>query len=629
VDFLLVQILNGLASASSLFLVACGLSIIFGVSRIVNFAHGSFYMLGAYLAWTLARGLNFVSWGPFGFWASVVVAALAVGVIGILVEILLLRRIYKAPELFQLLATFGLVLIVQDVALFIWGPTDLAGPRAPGLRGAVEILGQRFPQYELLLIVIGPAVLGLLWLLFHRTRWGTLVRAATQDREMVAALGVDQKKLFTAVFFLGAVLAGFAGALQLPREAVNLHMDLSIIADVFVVTVVGGMGSVAGAYLAALLIAELQALMLLVPPFTLFGLEIAIAKMTLIPSFIVMAVVLVARPYGLLGKPQSLARVPAGAGEPVIRPAPQALKALGLAALAILLLVPFVVGDYALIVLTEIAVFVLFAASLHFMMGPGGMTSFGHAAYFGIGAYAAALAVKHMAAPTEIGLTLAPLAAGLAGALVGWFVVRLSGVYLAMLTLAIAQIVWSIAFQWVELTGGDNGILGVWPSPWVASKTAYYYLTLALCVLGTLALRRIIYAPFGYALRAGRDSPLRAEAIGINLMRVQWAAFALAAGFAGLAGGLFAFFKGSVFPTYISIPRSVDALLMVLLGGVQTVSGPIVGAAVFAGLQEQLTRLTDLWRLVMGVAIIALVLAFPQGIAGFVAARWARRSEGA
>ncbi len=629
VDFLLVQILNGLASASSLFLVACGLSIIFGVSRIVNFAHGSFYMLGAYLAWTFARGLDLISWGPFGFWASVVVAALAVGAIGILVEVLLLRRIYKAPELFQLLATFGLVLIVQDAALFIWGPTDLSGPRAPGLRGAVEILGQRFPQYELLLIVIGPAVLGLLWLLFHRTRWGTLVRAATQDREMVAALGVDQKKLFTAVFFLGAVLAGFAGALQLPREAVNLHMDLSIIADVFVVTVVGGMGSVAGAYLAALLIAELQALMLLVPPFTLLGVDIAIAKMTLIPSFIVMAVVLVARPYGLLGKPQSLARVAAGAGEPVIRPAPRALKVLGITALAILLLVPFVVGDYALIVLTEIAVFVLFAASLHFMMGPGGMTSFGHAAYFGIGAYAAALAVKHMAAPTEIGLTLAPLAAGLGGALVGWFVVRLSGVYLAMLTLAIAQIVWSIAFQWVELTGGDNGILGVWPSPWVASKTAYYYLTLTLCVLGTLALRRIIYAPFGYALRAGRDSPLRAEAIGINLMRVQWAAFALAAGFAGLAGALFAFFKGSVFPTYISIPRSVDALLMVLLGGVQTVSGPIVGAAVFAGLQEQLTRLTDLWRLVMGVAIIALVLAFPQGIAGFVAARWARRGEGA
>jgi branched-chain amino acid transport system permease protein len=204
-------------------------------------------------------------------------------------------------------------------------------------------------------------------------------------------------------------------------------------------------------------------------------------------------------------------------------------------------------------------------------------------------------------------------------------VVRLSGVYLAMLTLAFAQIVWSISFQWVAFTGGDNGVLGVWPSAWASGKTVFYYVSLALCAAGALLLRRIIYAPFGYALRAGRDSPLRAEAIGIDVMRVQWAAFALAALFAGLAGGLFAFSKGSVFPTYVSIGRSVDALMMVLLGGVQTLSGPIVGAMVYAGLHEQLTRLTDLWRLVLGGAIVALVLAFPQGVAGFAQSLWNRR----
>jgi branched-chain amino acid transport system permease protein len=194
-----------------------------------------------------------------------------------------------------------------------------------------------------------------------------------------------------------------------------------------------------------------------------------------------------------------------------------------------------------------------------------------------------------------------------------------------MLTLAFAQIVWSVSFQWVEFTGGDNGILGVWPSAWASGKVAFYYLTLGLCIVGALLLRRIIYAPFGHALRAGRDSPLRAEAIGISVMRVQWAAFTLAAVFAGLAGGLFAFSKGSVFPTYIGISRSVDALMMVLLGGVQTISGPIVGAVVYAGLHEQLTRISDLWRLVLGASIIVLVLAFPQGIAGFVQSLWARR----
>ncbi len=182
------------------------------------------------------------------------------------VEVLLLRRIYRAPELFQLLATFGVVLIVQDLALMIWGPQDLLGPRAPGLRGSVDILGQRFPQYELFLIVVGPVVLGLLWLLFHRTRWGTLVRAATQDREMVGALGVNQRMLFTGVFFLGSLLAGLGGALQLPRESVNLHMDLAIIAEAFVVVVVGGLGSLTGACLAALLIGELHAFGILICP---------------------------------------------------------------------------------------------------------------------------------------------------------------------------------------------------------------------------------------------------------------------------------------------------------------------------------------------------------------------------
>jgi branched-chain amino acid transport system permease protein len=613
-SFLVVQFLNGLASASSLFLVASGLSIIFGVTRVVNFAHGSFYMLGAYLAWSLVERLPY---GFAGFWGGIALAALAVGLIGIAVEVLLLRRIYQAPELFQLLATFGVVLAIQDIALYCWGATDLLGPRAPGLKGAVEILGQRFPLYELFLIAVGPAVLAALWLLFHRTRWGTLVRAATQDREMVAALGVDQARLFTSVFFLGAVLAGLGGALQLPRESVNLQMDLQVIAEAFVVVVVGGMGSVAGAFLAALLIAQLGAFGILVFP-----------KITLVLVFLVMAVVLVIRPYGLLGRPPAHARAATGGQEPVIRAAPRELRVLGAIALLAAVALPPALGDYAVAVLTEIALFVLFAASLHFIMGPAGMASFGHAAYFGLGAYGAALAAQYLAAPLAVGLVLSPLLAGLAGAIFGFFCVRLSGVYLAMLTLAFAQICWSVAFQWVEVTGGDNGVLGVWPPDWVRGKLSFYYIALALCLAGTMLLRRMIHAPFGYALRAGRDSPLRAEAIGMNVMRLQWAGFAIASAAAGLAGGLFAYMKGSVFPTYISIPKSVDALLMVLLGGVQTVSGPIVGAVVYSGLHEQLVRATDYWRLVLGATIVLLVLAFPQGLAGFAAQRWeARRAE--
>jgi branched-chain amino acid transport system permease protein len=603
-------LLNGLATSSTLFVVASGLSLIFGVTRIVNFAHGSFYMLGAFVAYSLVTRLPH---SLLGFWLSVALAALVIGGLGAALEMLLLRRIYRAPELFQLLATFGVVLVVQDAALWIWGPEELLGPRVPGLSGAVAILGNRFPTYNLAIILVGPLVLGALWLLFHRTRWGTLVRAATQDRDMVAALGVNQKWLFTSVFCLGAGLAGLGGALQVPRDAANLGMDLNAIAEAFVVVVVGGMGSITGAFLAALLIGLLEAFGILLFP-----------KQTLVQVFLVMAAVLVVRPHGLLGRAEGLPRG-TGAEPPLVKPADRAARRLALALGALLLAAPALLGDYALLLLTETLIFVLFATSLHFLMGPGGMASFGHAAYFGLGAYAAALLVKYLAAPMTAGLLAAPLVAGLGALMFGWFCVRLSGVYLAMLTLAFAQIVWSVVFQWTDVTGGDNGLLGVWPADWARARWAFYYLTLALTAAGVAALRRIIFAPFGYSLRAGRDSPLRADAIGIDVRRQQWFGFALAGSFAGLAGSLFAFAKGSVFPQAAAIPTSIDGLVMVLLGGVQTLAGPIVGAAVYHGLEAEIMRLTDYWRAVVGLTIIVLVLAFPQGIAGFVGSLRARR----
>jgi branched-chain amino acid transport system permease protein len=287
-----------------------------------------------------------------------------------------------------------------------------------------------------------------------------------------------------------------------------------------------------------------------------------------------------------------------------------------MALLAVLALLPAVAGDYALAVFTEVLILTLFAASLHFIMGPGGMISFGHAAYFGLGAYGAGLLVKHFAAGMLPGLAAAPLLACAGALLFGWFCVRLSGVYLAMLTLAFAQITWSVAFQWQAVTGGDNGILGVWPDGWASARWVFYYLSLGACAGGILMLRRIIFSPFGFALRAGRDSPLRADAVGIDVRRVQWLAFALAGTFAGLAGGLYAYAKGSVFPNLMAIPCSVDALVMVLLGGVQTLSGPVVGAAVFHALNTEMVRHTEYWRLLLGVSIILLVLIFPMGIAG-------------
>jgi branched-chain amino acid transport system permease protein len=622
-EALLFQALNGLAAASSLFLVGAGLSLIFGVTRIINIAHGSFYMLGLYLAATFALKVG----GGLGFWGGILAAGLVVAALGALVEVLLLRRIYQAPELFQLLATFALLLIINDAVQYVWGPEDLLGPRAPGLRGSVEILGRNFPAYDLLLIAIGPLVLLLIHLMLAKTRFGRLIRAATQDREMVGALGVNQAMLFTVVFVLGAFLAGFGGALQVAREPANLGLDLVVISDAFVVVVVGGMGSITGAFLAAIIIAEVKALCIGLGLVHFGAFAVNFSKLTLVAEFLVMAIVLIVRPYGLLGRPQAAVRNPAEIDDP-IRPATLALKATAAAVLIGLLLLPLAnVSPYALVLGIDVLIAILFATSLHFIMGPGGMHSFGHAAYFGLGAYGAALMVKFVAAATLVALIAAPLAALLGALLFGWFAVRLSGVYLAMLTLAFAQIVWSILFQWEDVTGGSNGILGIWPQAPFDSRTAFYLLTLALAVAGVLLLRRFLFAPFGYAMRAGRDSVLRAESIGINVKRVHWIGFAIAGTFGGVAGGIFAFAKGTISPDVAWVSRSIDAMVMVLLGGIQTLTGPIVGAAVFTVLQDNVMRQTTFWRGLLGAVILLLVLVFPGGIVGALSKRAAARRK--
>jgi branched-chain amino acid transport system permease protein len=610
VSFLLAQLLTGLASASSLFLVASGLSLIFGVTRVVNFAHGAFYMLGAYVAYSLTTRLA----GAFGFWLAILLAASITAAIGALIEMGLLRRIYRAPALFQLLATFGVTLVFEDLALLIWGPSDLLGPRAPGLAGSIDLFGQKLPSYDAVLIGFGPAVLGLLWLLLHRTRWGVLLRAATEDREMVAALGVNQKWLFTSVFALGVFLAGLGGALQIPRDAVTHGMDLGIIVDVFVVVVIGGLGSITGAFLASLLVSELNAFGILVLP-----------TVSLALVFAVMAVVLVLRPYGLLGKAEGAARQSAEWAALVWKPLAPLGRLAMLTVLAIAALLPLLLGRYGASVGAEILVFVIFAASLQFLMSVGGQVSFGHAAYFGLGAYGAALSVTLMNLAMPEALLIGIGAALIGGFVFGWFCVRLSGVYFAMLSLAFAQILWTVAFQWVDVTGGDNGLLNIWPTHWASGPAAFYWLTLACAAITVASLRVITFSPFGYALRSTRDSPLRAEAIGIDGKRVQWAGFVIAAGFAGLAGGLFAFLKGSVFPDSLGIGVSIDGLVMVLLGGIGTVSGSVVGAMLYKLGTIWLMSETDYSRLVLGAAIILLVVAFPRGVVGSLQALRRRR----
>jgi branched-chain amino acid transport system permease protein len=385
-------------------------------------------------------------------------------------------------------------------------------------------------------------------------------------------------------------------------------MDTAIIVEAFVVVVVGGMGSVPGALLAAVVIGVIDA----------FGV-LWLPKASLVMTFVVMAVVLIVRPWGLFGRPESQARAPGGAAAATI---PFTLpRGRALAALALLVLLPPWLPSFWVLVLIEVLAFALFAASLHLLMGTGGMVSFGHAAAFGLGGYGAALLVTWAKAPMLLALAAAPIAAAGAAMLTGFFCVRLSSIYFAMLTLAFSQIAYAIAHQWYDVTGGDNGLLGIWPAPWLATPVRYYYLTLAACAGGVAALATIGRAPFGLTLRAIRDHARRAEASGVSVRLHQWLAFVVAGFFGGLAGATFVFLKGSVFPTYLEVPMSVEPLVMVLLGGVNALAGAPLGAAVYKVLDTVVTRFTAYWQLVLGALLMLLVVAFPRGILGVLAER--------
>ena len=286
--FILAQFFSGLTAAMFLFIVASGLSLIFGVLRVLNFAHGSFYMLGAYMAWQITWWLSGISGS---FWFAVLGAALAVALLGGVIERLLLRHLYGREELYQLLFTYALVLILGDMAKVLWGTQQLTVARPAALAGSLEISGAVVPHYNLFIIAIGPTIAFLCWLLLNRTGTGRMIRAAAYDREMLAALGSDVGKLYTLMFMGGAFLAGLGGALVTPVRSIVPGMDVDIIVEAFIVVVIGGLGSFWGTFLGAIIFGQVLAFGILVlPGFSLFAV------------FALMAVVLVARPSGLLGR---------------------------------------------------------------------------------------------------------------------------------------------------------------------------------------------------------------------------------------------------------------------------------------------------------------------------------------
>src|SRR5690606_8460857 len=286
-----IQFLNGLSYGLSLFLVAAGLSIIFGVLRVLNFAHGGFYMLGGYVAYEVVRRIG-MEHGLF--WVAVIVAGVVLALVAAGIERFMLRQLYNRDQIYQLLFTFALVLLIGDVVRIFWSTTALSVSFPPELRGAQNLGFTIYPRYRLFLCVVGVVAAVGLWLLFQRTRWGRIIRAATQDREMLSSLGVNVPMVYLAVFTGGAALAGIGGALAAPARALEPGMDAEIIVECFIVVIIGGLGSLWGAFIGALLIGQLRAIGITFVP-----------EWEIVLIYLLMIVVLVFRPWGLFGKKQA------------------------------------------------------------------------------------------------------------------------------------------------------------------------------------------------------------------------------------------------------------------------------------------------------------------------------------
>lgn len=289
VQFLFSQFLSGLTTAIFLFLVASGLSLVFGVLRVLNFAHGTFYMLGAYIAW---QAVTWLAPAKEAFWPAALLAALAIAALGLVVERFLFRYLYDKEELYQLLFTYALVLILGDAAKMLWGTSQLSVARPPVLDGAISIFGTLLPTYNLFVMVLGSAIAVGFWVILQRTSAGRMIRAAAMDREMLGALGTNVGWLYTGVFVVSSFLAGLSGALVSPIKAIVPGMDVEIIVEAFIVVVIGGLGSFWGTFLGALIYGQVLSFGILIfPRFSIFSV------------FALMAVILIVRPWGLLGRP--------------------------------------------------------------------------------------------------------------------------------------------------------------------------------------------------------------------------------------------------------------------------------------------------------------------------------------
>jgi branched-chain amino acid transport system permease protein len=599
------QLANAIQLGAMLFLAAAGLTLVFGIMNFINLAHGSLYMLGAFIgASVLALTQSF---------AAAIAAALAgAAAVGLALEWSVLRRLYERDHNAQVLGTFGLILFFNEAVRMIWGNAPLFLGIPNGLEGTLAILpGVPYSAYRLAITLIGLAVAGAMALLITRTRVGALIRAGASNREILQAMGIDVRRLFAFVFALGGALAGLAGALTGPIQSVQVGMGEPVLILAFVVIVIGGIGSVRGAFVGSMLVGLVDTLGRALLP-KAFGYTVgpALASMAI---FVLMSVMLYFRPTGLFPVASSQVSHPIPAPRPISR----TLTIIAIAVVIAAALLPLSGETFYTRVLTRALAMGLAAIGLDLVFGYGGMISFGHAAFLGVGAYAVGILASYGIAEGLLALPVAVACAALAGLIIGALSIRTSGVFFIMITLAFAQMLYYVAIG-LEAFGGDNGMPLKLPTTIGGtldlSKPQLLYWVALACVLATLYLGgKVVRSEFGLALRAIRDNEQRMQTLGYATYRYKVVAYTVSGGICGLAGALLANVDSYVGPSMFHWFTSGLLMVMVILGGQGTLIGPLLGALVYVVLEEALSQLTEHWMVIFGPLLIVIVLLRNRG----------------
>ena len=617
------SIFNGVTLAGLYFLVASGFTLVFGLMRNVNLAHGSLYLFGAYIGYEVSQRT--------GIWLLGVGAGFVVlAIVGLLMQVFIFRRL-EGDELRQTLVTLGISIIAADLMLAVWTgityqigvPAWLDGaiklPIVTAIRGNGTAVMMTYPLYRLVVLAVAIVIGVGLWLMITRTRIGTMIRAGVDDRAMLSASGVNVHAVFAIVFAIGAGLAGFAGVVGGTALSVAPGEDVRYLLASLVVVIVGGMGSIPGAAIGALLIGLAEQIGLVYLP--TYGIVL---------TFIIMVVTLAVRPQGILGKARPSVGPVLALDQPnkaVVVPA-QFGMAQGVLAAA-LLLYPLVASEFFL---TQIGAYSLIwgllALSMMLLAGYGGMVSLAQITSAGIAAYTVAIFgtnnihIYGFGWPWWVLVPFAVLLAAITSAIVGAISVRTEGIYTIMITLAIAAAFFYFAQQNYALFNGHSGFAGI-PTPQVAdidwrAPVPFYYLCLFVAAACYAAVLYCSRSTFGLALQAIRDNGRRIRAVGFDITAHKVVAYFYSGIIAGLAGVLLVWFNGRVSPGTVDVGQAIEVLVIAVIGGLRHPIGPFIGAVFVILIQTFAIDIVGAERFntLIGLVFLAIVFVSPDGLLG-------------